>query len=252
MSFRIIARLDVKPPHLVKGVHLEGLRRLGEPSQAARLYYLQGADEVSYQDVVASLYGRNSIQSLITETVSSVFIPKTVGGGLRSLHDARDLLLAGADKVSVNSAAVRRPSLVSELAEVLGIQAVVVTVEAKRLAGDWTVLTDGGREHSGRRVRDWVSEVEALGAGEIVLTSIDFEGTGKGFDLELIEMVRGEVGLPLVAHGGAGSPEDAVHAYRAGANAVALASVLHYGRYSVSDFKLALTKEGVEVRPFEG
>lgn len=250
MTFRVIARLDVKPPNLVKGVHLEGLRKLGEPNEAARNYYLQGVDEIYYQDIVATLYGRNSIQALVTKTASSIFLPKTVGGGVRTLSDARDLLLAGADKIAVNSAAVSRPTLVSELAEVLGSQAVVVAIEAKRWAGNWTVLTDSGREQTGRTVRDWVCEVDALGAGEIVLTSIDFEGTGRGFDLELIEMVRAETGLPIVAHGGAGAPEDAIRASKVGANAVALASVLHFSRFTVNDFKIALAQAGVEVRPF--
>lgn len=248
MAFRVIARLDIKPPALVKGIHMEGLRKLGDPSEFARDYYLQGADEVNYQDIVASLYGRNGIGSLVTATAESVFVPITVGGGIRTISDAARMIRNGADKVSLNTAAIRTPTLITEIAQLLGSQAVVIGVEAKRHRGRWTAMTDCGREHTGRDVLEWVKQAEDCGAGEVLLTSIDQEGTLGGFDIELIKAVRAITQLPLIAHGGAGDPDDAVKAYDAGASAIAIASVLHYDRYAVSDFKRALADANVEVR----
>jgi cyclase len=248
MAFRVVARLDIKPPALVKGVHMEGLRKLGDPSDFARLYYEQGADEVIYQDIVASLYGRNGIGALVTATAESVFVPITVGGGIRTISDAAQMIRNGADKVCLNTAAIKSSPLITEISQLLGSQAVVIGIEAKRLKGGWTAMTDCGREHTGRDVLDWVMEAQAHGAGEILLTSIDREGTLTGFDIELITAVRGITQLPLIAHGGAGSPADAVKAFDAGASAVAIASAFHYNRFTVSDFKRALLDANIEVR----
>lgn len=249
MLFRVIARLDVKPPNLVKGIHMEGLRKLGNPGQFAQSYYAQGADEINYQDIVASLYDRNSIASLISETADSVFVPITVGGGIRKVEDATSLTRSGADKICINTAAVRNPEVIAELSGVLGRQAVVVGIEAKSAPGGWIAMTDCGREHTGRNVVDWVKEVEDIGAGEILLTSIDREGTMQGFDLPLLEAVRSHTDLPVIAHGGAGSSQDIAEAHASGANAVAVASILHFGRCSVTEIKRELADRGVEVRP---
>ena len=248
MTFRVVARLDVKPPHLVKGVRLEGLRQLGDPGKFARSYYDQGIDEIMYQDVVASLYEKNSISSLVTETCRDVFVPLGVGGGIRSVDDAVRLVRAGADKVSLNSAAVRRPSLIREIAETIGTQGTVITIEAKRLDDSWTCWVDSGREPTGLVVAEWAREVEALGAGEIILTAVDADGTMSGPDLALIETVRSCVDIPIVAHGGVGSPDMAVSAYEAGADAVAIAAAFHRGVFSVGEVKQALAANGVEVR----
>ena len=248
MAFRIICRLDVKPPMLVKGIHLEGLRKVGEPKEFARSYYEQGADEINYHDIVASLYQRNSIGHLLRATAGEVFIPITVGGGIRSLKDATGLLRLGADKICINTAAIRNPSLIRDVADVTGRQAVVLGVEAKKRDSGWEAMTDCGRERTGRDVLDWIAEAESLGAGEVLLTSVDQEGTSQGFDFELIRAARSVCNVPLIAHGGAGDPMDIVGAHSSGADAAAVATALHYNRYSVSDFKDALRDHGVEVR----
>lgn len=248
MAFRVISRLDVKPPHLVKGVHLEGLRRVGDPEKFARRYYEQGSDEVSYQDIVASLYGRSSIADLVSLTAQRSFVPLTVGGGIRTAEDAGLLVRSGADKICINTAAVADPSLIRRVADVLGSQAVVVAVEAKRHMGQWIAMTDCGREHTGRRVIEWSREAEQAGAGEILLTSIDQEGTMGGFDLALIEAVRQVVSIPIVAHGGLGSADDAVLAHDSGADAVAVAAALHLDRVTIQQIKDRLRESGVEVR----
>ena len=249
MVFRVIARLDVKPPNLVKGIHLEGLRKLGDPSRFADKYYSDGADEISYQDIVASLYGRNSIQELVSKTANHVFIPLSVGGGIRTAEDAVSLIRAGADKISINTAAIHNPALIAQIGNVLGCQAVILGIEAKRTNGsNWTAMTDCGREHSGKDVLHWVQETVDLGVGEIILTSIDQEGTMLGFDLELIEAVRSVTQVPIIAHGGAGTPEDILLAQKAGANGVALASMLHFEKYTISQIKTYLNSVGIEVR----
>lgn len=249
MVFRVIARLDVKPTNLVKGIHLEGFRKLGDPSSFADKYYSDGADEISYQDIVASLYGRNSIQELVSKTANHVFIPLSVGGGIRTAEDAVSLIRAGADKISINTAAIHNPALIAQIGNVLGCQAVILGIEAKRTNGsNWTAMTDCGREHSGKDVLHWVQETVDLGVGEIILTSIDQEGTMLGFDLELIEAVRSVTQVPIIAHGGAGTPEDILLAQKAGANGVALASMLHFEKYTISQIKTYLNSVGIEVR----
>jgi cyclase len=249
MTFRIIARLDVKPPNLVKGIHLEGFRRIGNPSKFALQYYRSGADELSYQDVVASLYGRNSIQDLVSSTAQEVFIPITVGGGIKSVEDADTLIRSGADKVSLNTAAVRNPLLIRSLEKVFGRQAIVLNVEAKEFApGKYLVMTDSGREHSGVEVCDWVKEASGYGIGEILLTSIDSEGTRKGFDLNLLQKVREVTDLPIILHGGAGELKDILQAANNGADGVAIASILHFEVNNIIEIKKFLNDNQVEVR----
>ncbi|HAU1940509.1 TPA: imidazole glycerol phosphate synthase subunit HisF, partial [Legionella pneumophila] len=189
-NVRLIARLDIKGPNLIKGVHLEGLRVVGNPNEYAMAYYAQGADELIYMDTVASLYGRNNLSEIVKTTAENVFIPITVGGGIRSVDDAKQLLRCGADKVAINTAATKNPTLISDIARRFGSQCVVLSIEAKRTVdGRWEVMTDNGREHTGMDVVDWARNGEEFGAGEILLTSIDQEGTRKGFDLELVKQV---------------------------------------------------------------
>jgi cyclase len=228
-SIRIIPRLDIKGANLVKGIHLEGLRVLGKPEYYAREYFEQGADELMYQDVVASLYGRNSLLDIVSRTAQEISIPLTVGGGIRTLDDIRSLLRAGADKVAINTAAVARPDFIREAAHAFGSSTIVVAVEAIRENnGTYLAYTDNGREHTGLDAFAWAEQAAALGAGEIIATSVDREGTGTGYDTGLIQGIAARVSVPVVAHGGAGKPDDVVTAVEAGADAVCLASILHY------------------------
>lgn len=229
-TVRIIPKLDIKGPNLVKGIHLEGLRVLGKPEDFAKYYYEQGADELLYMDVVASLYNRNSLHDIISKTAKEIFIPLTVGGGLRTIDDIKEVLRAGADKVSLNTAAIKNPDLIKQAAGIFGSSTIAVSIEAiKQSDGRYLAYTDNGREYTGVEVLPWVKKVENLGAGEIVLTSIDKEGTGEGYDLELTRMVSQSVSVPVVACGGAGSPEDVYKVVTEGeADAVIIASMLHY------------------------
>jgi cyclase len=237
MYHRVIARLDIKGPNLVKGIHLEGLRVMGKPEEFSRDYYEHGIDELMYMDVVASLYNRNSIHELISRTARNIFIPLTVGGGLRSLDDIRDVLRAGADKVSLNTAVVKNPELIEQAAHYFGSSTIVVTIEAiKQPDGTYEAFIDNGREETGREVLAWAKEAAALGAGEIVITSVDREGTGRGYDLELTRAVANAVGVPVIASGGAGSVDHVVEVLNEGqAAAAAIASVFHYGHIHNTD-----------------
>ncbi len=230
MTVRIIARLDIKGPNLVKGIHLEGLRVLGKPERYARHYYEQGADELLYMDVVASLYQRNNLLDIVTRTARETFIPLTVGGGLRSLEDIRTVLRAGADKVSLNTAAINRRELVREAARQFGSSTIVVSIEAiKTPNGGYEAFTDNGRESTGVDAFQWAVEAAELGAGELLVTSIDREGTGKGYDLELTRRIAESVTIPVIACGGAGQVSHVSDVVAEGkADAVCLASLLHY------------------------
>lgn len=229
-NIRIIPRLDIKGPNLVKGIHLEGLRVLGKPEQFARYYYERGADELIYMDVVASLYNRNSLHEIIEKTANEVYIPLTVGGGLRTLEDIRDVLRAGADKVSLNTAAIKNPQIIKEASRKFGSSTILISIEAiKQSDGRYLAYTDNGREFTGIEVLEWVRRVEELGAGEIMITSIDREGTGKGYDIELTRSVSQVVTIPVIASGGAGKIEHVGQVITdAEADAVAVASLLHY------------------------
>jgi cyclase len=222
--------LDIKGPNLVKGIHLEGLRVLGKPHQFARYYYESGADELIYMDVVASLYGRNSLVDVIKKTSREIFIPLTVGGGLRSLEDIRTVLRAGADKVSINTAAINNPKLIEEASKKFGSSTILVSIEAiRKKDGSYEAYTDNGRESTGIDVFEWALYVTELGAGEIMLTSINREGTGKGFDLELTKKISESVPIPVIACGGAGTTHHIYDVITEGsADAVSIASILHY------------------------
>ena len=237
MNVRIIPRLDIKGPNLVKGINLEGLRVLGKPERFARYYYEHGADELLYMDVVASLYGRDSLLHLVEKTAREVFIPLTVGGGLRTLDDIRDVLRAGADKVSLNTGAITRPALISEAARRFGSSTIVVSIEAiPRQDGTYEAYTDNGRESTGVDAVEWANQAAELGAGELLVTSIDREGTGRGYDLELTKAIAESVSIPVIACGGAGTRSHVSTVLTKGkADAVSLASMLHYS--CVRDFE---------------
>jgi len=227
---RIIPRLDIKGPNLVKGVHLEGLRVLGKPESFARYYYESGADELCFMDAVASLYNRNSLLEIISITSKEIFIPLLVGGGLRSVADIREVLRAGADKVSLNTAAVRRPELIREAVNRFGSSTIVISIEAIRQAdGRYLAYTDCGREETGLDAYEWALRAADLGAGELLVTSVDREGTGKGFELGLTRRIADAVNIPVIACGGAGKIEHIREVIQEGkADAVCLASMLHY------------------------
>lgn len=250
MKTRLIPRLDIKGPNLIKGINLEGLRVIGDPKAFSRTYYENGADELLYVDVVASLYGRNSLHDIVRRTAQDVFVPLTVTGGLRSVDDVREMLRAGADKVGINTAATKRPELIREVARKFGSQCMVLSIEAKRVApGRWEAYTDNGREPTGMDVVEWAQRGVELGAGEILLTSVDQEGTREGFDVALIAAVSAVVPVPVIASGGMGSPEDAVKAVREGqADAVAMADILHYNRATLADVRASALAAGMDVR----
>lgn len=252
-NLRLIARLDIKGPNLIKGVHLEGLRVIGSPHEHALRYYRQGADELIYMDCVASLYGRNHLAEIIRAAAQDIFVPMTVGGGIRSVDDVTQILRAGADKVAVNTAAVANPGLISEIARVFGNQCMVLSIEAKKVgAGRWEVFTDNGREMTGLDVVEWAKRGVSLGAGEILLTSIDQEGTRKGFDVDLVKAVTGVVSVPVIASGGMGNPDDLLGVVReGGADAVAMADILHYRRAEVGDIRAVAKAAGLGVRDYE-
>src|SRR3989338_10018352 len=206
MKKRIIARLDVKGPNVIKGIQFECLRVMGKPEDLAREYYLQGADELIYLDTVASLYQRNNLLNIVRQASENIFIPFTAGGGVRSISDIRSLLSAGAEKVAINTAATKNPNLIRQAARMFGSQCIVLSIEAKQIApGRWEAYTDNGRNRTGLDVLKWAKRAEYLGAGEILLTSVDMEGTERGFDLELVEAVSKAVSIPVIASGGAGS-----------------------------------------------
>ena len=239
-TIRIIPRLDIKGPNLVKGIHLEGLRVLGKPEQFARYYYESGADELIYMDVVASLYERNSLHDIISRTASEIFIPLTVGGGLRTITDIQDVLRAGADKVSINTAAIKNPEIIREASRKFGSSTIVVAIEAIRQKDErWLAYTDNGRDFTGVEALGWAQKAEEMGAGEIVVTSVDREGTGQGFDMELVKMITGAVSIPVIAHGGAGEFQHIREVITlCGADAVAVASVLHYNLIATGEKSL--------------
>ncbi len=244
---RLIARLDIKGPNLIKGIHLEGLRVIGDPQDYARRYYEQGADELVYMDIVASLYERNSLHDIVRKAAHDIFVPLTVGGGIRSVDDVRQILRAGADKVAINTAAVVRPELVKDVARMFGSQCMVLSIEAKQQGPDqWEVYTDNGRERTGLDVVAWARQGVELGAGEILLTSVDREGTSKGFDIRLVRAVSAVVPVPVIASGGMGTAQHAIDVVQDGlADAVAMANVLHYNRATVGGVRESLRQAGV-------
>jgi cyclase len=248
-NVRLIARLDVKAPNLVKGIQLEGLRKLGDPNDFARRYYKQGIDEIFYADIVASLYERNSLFDIIEKTTNDIFVPITVGGGLRSIDDVAFALRAGADKVSINTAAIKDPKIITDVAKRFGSQCMVLSIQAKRLDNSWEAYYDNGREHSYLDVIEWAVKGQKLGAGEIMLTSVDKEGTAKGFDVELVKAVTDAVTIPVIASGGMGKLEDLGDVVNYGhADAVAIAHMLHYNHHVVGEIRQYCIDQDIRVR----
>jgi len=233
-------------------VHLEGLRVIGDPNEYAVKYYNQGADELLYLDIVASLYGRNNLTEIVKKTTNDVFVPITVGGGIRNIDDVASLLRAGADKIAVNTAAVKNPKLISEISNKFGSQCMVLSIEAKyQDSGNWEVYTDSGRERTGIDVIDWVKKGAKYGAGELLITSIDREGTRKGFDIDLVSAITDVINIPVIASGGMGSPEDLIDIVKKGnVNAVAMADILHYNRATIEDVREIAQKSGIKVRNY--
>jgi cyclase len=230
---------------------MEGWRKVGDPASFAKLYAENGADELLFMDVVASLYGRNNLQEIVEKVASQVFIPMTVGGGIRSVEDVSTLLACGADKVALNTAATRNPTLITAIADLFGAQATVVSIEAIRSeSGQWQVMTDNGRNHTGRDVLQWACEAEDRGAGEIVLTTIHTEGLGHGYDLEMIEKIADMVNIPVVACGGLGTTKhlsDLIQKTKV--SAAAIAQALHWEKLELSDLRSTLADEGCFIRP---
>jgi cyclase len=249
LKLRVIPCLDVKDGRVVKGVNFVSLRDAGDPVEQAAVYDAAGADELCFLDITASHEGRDTILDVVSRTAARLFLPFTVGGGIRSVEDMRRLLLAGADKCSINSAAVARPELVNEAARKFGSQCVVVAVDAKRVGdGRWDVFTHGGRRDTGIDAIAWCREVVERGAGEILLTSMDRDGTGQGFDLDLLRAAAGAVRVPVIASGGVGSLADFVDGARAGATGLLAASVFHFGTFTIAQVKAALDAAGLPVR----
>lgn len=249
-NVRLIARLDIKGPNLIKSINLEGIRVIGDPNEHARRYYEQGADELIYMDMVASLYGRNNLHDIVRTTSNNIFVPITVGGGVRSVEDAESLLHAGADKVAVNTAVTRNPELITAIARRFGAQCMVLSIEAKKTADDkWEVYVDCGREPTGLDAVDWARRGVEMGAGEILLTSIDHEGTRRGYDVALTRLVSDAVSVPVIASGGFGKIEDIAAAVNDGhADAVAFADALHYKRMTIPEIRAAAKAQGIPVR----
>jgi cyclase len=252
-NIRLIPRLDIKSHNLIKGIQLEGLRILGNPNEFALRYYKQGADELIYMDCVASLYGRNHLSDIIKEAVKNIFIPITVGGGIRTSDDAKSILRSGADKIAINTAAVANPEIITDLARKFGSQCVVISVEAKKITADkWEVYTNNGRERTGIDVVEWTKKCVANGAGEVLITSVDREGTRKGFDVDLIAAVSSEVNVPIIASGGMGRPEDLLSVVTEGdADGIAMADILHYKRAGIADIRAFAESNGLGVRRYE-
>ena len=247
---RIIARLDIKNEFVIKGVRLEGLRKIGNPNELAKKYYKQGADEIIFIDAVAAYYDRNSLNHILEEACEDVFIPITVGGGLRSIEDIQNVLKSGADKVAINTKAIQDPILLEAASKMFGSQCIIASIAAKKIADDkWEAYVDNGREPTGLDVVEWAKQVERLGAGEILLTSIDADGTKRGFDLELNARVASQVCVPVIASGGAGSNRDVLDLLaNSQVSALSVASLLHYNLSTIGTLKRDISQANLKVR----
>lgn len=249
---RVVARLDVKGPSVIKGVQMEGLRVIGNPHDMAQRYYAQGADEILYVDTVASLYGRENLVRVLSDVAHDLFVPLTVVGGVRTVEDGRILLRSGADKIGVNTGALQRPELVTELADEFGSQAVVLSVEAKRRGpehADWRAMVHAGRDDGGWDIKEWIPYAVALGAGEVLVTSVDRDGTRRGLDVDLIECVGPRCPVPLIVSGGASSLEGLAPVFTScSVDGVAVGAALHAGQTTIGLLKGALEAGGIEVR----
>ena len=247
MKKRIIARLDIKKDTLIKGVHLEGLRVIGDPRKFALKYYLDGVDELLLLDSVATLHGRNALSKSINYISENIFIPITVGGGITSLKQASDLFNSGADKITINTAAVENKEIIKELSNNFGSQALVLSIQAKRYKNEWNVMTYNGREKNNIRVESWIEIAQELGIGEIMLTSIDQEGTGLGFDLELLNQIKQISKVSVICSGGISNYKHAKDCFENGADAIACAKSFHYNEMRIKDLKKYLYEENISI-----
>lgn len=247
---RLIGRLDIKGPNVIKGIRLEGSRVVGTPDELAEKYYNEGIDELIYNDTAASLYGRNNLHEIVSRAASKLFIPLTVCGGIRSVEDVKKLLYSGADKVAVNTAATKNPELISQISKRFGSQCMVLSIEAKKKGEKkWEAFTDNGREHTGMDVVEWAKKAESLGAGEIFLTSVDCDGTMKGYDIALVNEVSKAVSIPVIACGGLGNEKDLYDVFTLGtADAAAAGAVFHFNKISVSMLKKSGINMGLNLR----
>jgi imidazole glycerol-phosphate synthase subunit HisF len=249
LAKRLIAKLDVKSGDVVKSIHMEGLRIVGKPEKMSIQYNQGGIDELIYIDTVASLYGRNYLESTLKQVTESCFVPIVAGGGIRNLADAAAIIRGGADKIAINTNALLRPSLLTELSTQFGSQAVCLSIHAKKYKGTWWCYSENGREYTEKNVLEWVGEAQSLGVGEILIHSIDRDGTYKGFDTDLVQAVIDRVSIPVVASGGAGSIDDIIQVCRIPQlSGVALGSILHYRNYTIRDIKQQLCRAGIAVR----
>lgn len=247
---RLIARIDVKNEFVIKGIHLEGLRKIGNPNVIAKKYYEDGIDEIIFMDAVAAYYDRNSLSNIIKEATRDVFVPITVGGGIRNINDIQEALNSGADKVAINTQAISTPNFIEEASRIFGSQAIVASIDAKQISpNSWVAYTDNGREPTQINILEWARRVEDLGAGEIMLTSIDKEGTKSGFDIELNSLVANEVSIPLIVSGGAGKKSDCSEIISThGVDAIAIASLLHYEIVTIKAIKKEILDSGINIR----
>ena len=249
LKTRIIPCLDVKDGRVVKGINFVDLKDAGDPVEQAKIYDFQGADELCFLDITASSDNRNILLDVVNRTADQCFMPLTVGGGVRSLEDIRNLLLAGADKVGINTSAINNPMLIEEGANKFGSQCIVVAIDAKKNKDGWTVYTHGGRKETGIDAIEWAELVTEKGAGELLITSMDRDGTGKGFDVDLLKAITSKVSVPVIASGGVGTLEHLVQGVKeGGANAVLAASIFHFGKYNIQDARKAMTEAGLNTR----
>lgn len=249
MNFRILARLDIKNPFVVKGVHLEGFKKIGDPQQISQTYFHAGADEIHYQDIVASLYNRNSILPTIQKVAESVFIPLSVGGGIRNLKDVDNAMQCGADKIVLNTGAVKNPALIKTISKKYGSQCVVLGLEImESVKGEYSILIKTGREKTRLSLKEWIHKAVNLGVGEIYVTSIKKDGTFSGIDLCLLKMVRSCTKIPVIIHGGTASELDCLLAYKNGADGISIASLLHYQKKTIYEIKKYLQKNKIPIR----
>lgn len=238
---RLIARLDIKNEFVIKGIHLEGLRKIGDPNETARQYYEDGIDEIIFMDAVASLYDRNNLFHIIEAASEEVFVPITIGGGIRNISDIETALASGADKVAINTGAVRQPDFISEAVKIYGSQCIVGSIEAKESRAGWEVYVDNGRERTGLLVLEWARRLEELGIGELLVTSVDHEGTKRGFDIELSRLINDSVSIPVIVSGGMGKMDHLRQLFESvNPSGCAVASVLHYGICGIDELKKSI------------
>ena len=248
-NIRIISRIDIKNEFVIKGINLEGLRKIGDPLQLVSKYYKGGIDEILFMDAVASLYQRNNLFGIIAEAIKEIFVPITIGGGIRKMDDIEKALKSGADKISINTQAVKNPNFIKEASLFYGSQSIVGSIEAKRKNNSWEVYIENGRQETGINVIEWAKQLESLGIGELILTSIDQEGTQRGFDLNLIETISKNISIPIIVSGGAGSVKDMIELSKNyDISGIAIASLLHYNKYQLKDIKAELLENKINVR----